>query len=666
MKIQKLTAIFSFFVLNASAQFVPDYKRAADVYFQNQEYYAASEYYKKALNISNDSVGNLILPYTPESKTKASKKQNTEVEQMVFNLAESYRIYKDYQNAEKWYAIAKDFKEEKYALSPYWYAVSLRANNKYEEAIQAFGNFIKNYQGDQNVIAQAKREIESSKFALSEMKYPRLATLKQLQAPLNAKGSNYAPVIQNNLMYFTSSRPLNVSKKTEVLSSGSSKVKKKESPYINAIYSVERANISGDNININKVDLGLAATENAAIALTPDGGRAFFTKWDTKENTKSIYTAVKMGEKWSNPESAGIQINIKGYNSIQPFITPDGKYLIFSSDRPGGQGKYDLWFAPVRADGSLGQALNLGEEINTTGDEQAPYYNSRNKALLYSSNGRVGLGGYDFYESKGDFSTWSAPENLGFPFNSAKDDIYFTATDGNGHEGFISSDRESVCCLELFQVKREFINLKGTLLDCETGKPVEKAKISLTDSLNNTTKELSAGLNGEYTFALDAPRPIKITVEKEGYFTKTIRFSRQDLAKADTLLNPNLCLTPLVIDKPIVLKDIYYEFNSAELTPMSAQALDILADIMADNPKIAIELSSHTDAIGSDAYNLDLSQRRAQSCVDYLIAKGTSVDKIQAKGYGESMPIAPNTINGKDNPEGRALNRRTEFKVIKK
>src|SRR5690606_21038208 len=109
MKIQKLTAIFSFFVLNVSAQFVPDYKRAADVYFQNQEYYAASEYYKKALNISNDSVGNLILPYTPESKTKASKKQNTEVEQMVFNLAESYRIYKDYQNAEKWYAIAKDF-----------------------------------------------------------------------------------------------------------------------------------------------------------------------------------------------------------------------------------------------------------------------------------------------------------------------------------------------------------------------------------------------------------------------------------------------------------------------------------------------------------------------------------------------------------------------------
>lgn len=340
--------------------------------------------------------------------------------------------------------------------------------------------------------------------------------------------------------------------------------------------------------------------------------------------------------------------------------------MLFSSDRPGGQGKYDLWFAPLRNDGTLGQSINMGTEINSAGDDQAPYYNSKNKTLLYSSNGRVGLGGFDFYEANGDFSSWSSPENLGFPFNSSKDDIYFAAIDTDGNKGYISSDRESVCCLELFQVQREFINLKGTLLDCESGKPIEKAKVILTDSLNNTSKELTLASDGMYSFKIDVPRPIKITVEKEGYFSKTIRFSRQDLAKADTLLNPNLCLTPLVIDKPIVLKDIYYEFNKAELTPMSAQALDILADIMMDNPKITIELSSHTDGIGSDAYNLDLSQRRAQSCVDYLIAKGISAGKIQAKGYGKSMPIAPNTINGKDNPEGRALNRRTEFKVIKK
>lgn len=665
MKLKNIIILLSLIAFNAKAQFIPDYRKAADVYFQNKEYYAAAEYYKKALNIADDSVG-LKLPYTPDSKGK-TKKQGNETEQMVYNLAESYRLYKDYTNAEKWYAVSKGFTDEKYNLSEFWYAVSLRANNKYEDAIGAFNNFLDKYKKDDAYTARAKREIESCKYAINEMKYPRLNSLKQLSQPINSKGSNYAPLITKEALYFTSSRPTKVSGKDEVLSTGSSKIKKKESPYLNAIYKIEKTNLNSTNANaIIKTDLGISGDENAAIALTPDGNRAFFTKWNRKEGTKAIYTAVKMDSKWSKPESAGLQINVSGYNSIQPFVTSDGRYLIFSSDRPGGYGKYDLWFSSLRSDGSLGQAINLGNMVNTTDDEQAPYYNNATKSLIFSTNGRIGLGGFDFFESEGDFSTWSEPQNLGFPFNSSKDDLYFTATDKLGNEGFISSDRESLCCLELFQFKREHITIKGSLTDCETGNAVVDAKVTLTDSLTNKTKIVTTDNNGVYSFMIDSPKPIKITIEKDNYFSKIYRYSYAELAKADTLINTNYCLTPLVIDKPIVLKDIYYEFNSAELTPMSAIALDLLADLMRDNPNITIELSSHTDGIGSDAYNLDLSQRRAQSCVNYLVEKEIHAHRITARGYGKSMPIAPNTINGKDNPEGRQLNRRTEFKVIKK
>lgn len=667
---QYIILAISILSLNAKAQFIPDYQKAADLYFQKGEYYAAAEFYKKALNISSDSA-NLSAPYNFNISNKSNKKKNDNQQQMIFNLAESYRNYKDFSNAEKWYAVAKNFSDDKYVLSHFWYAEALRANNKYTDAISAFEKFLEVYpKNDDGYKAKAKQEIESCKFAIHEMKHPRLVTLKRLPAPVNLKeGSNYAPVKQNNIFYFTSSRPIGSSGKRQTLRAGSTVVRKKESPYVNAIYTTAGTNLTeaSETKNTDKLEFNMPNAEYATIALTPDGSRAFFTAWNKKgENVVyNIYSAVKTNDSWSDPEPAGIQINIPGHNSMQPFITSDGKYLLFSSDRPGGLGKYDIWFAPLRANGALGQAINLGSKINTEEDEQAPYYNIKEEKLLFSSNGRVGLGGFDFYESKGDLSEWTEPHNLGFPFNSAKDDLYFTSIDEKGYEGYISSDRESLCCLELFHVKREFVNIKGTVTDCETGKPISGVKVTLTDSLTQKTKELNPE-NGIYSFLMDAPRPVKITIEKDGYFTKTQRYSAGDLIKADTLLSADLCLTPLVIDKPIVLKDIYYEFNSSELTPMSQHSLDLLAELMADNPNITIELSSHTDGIGSDAYNLDLSQRRAQSCVNYLISKGINPDNIYAKGYGKSRPIAPNTINGKDNPEGRQLNRRTEFKVLKK
>ncbi|RYE23933.1 MAG: hypothetical protein EOP51_09015 [Sphingobacteriales bacterium] len=648
------------------AQTVTNSKRAADVYFLNKEYFAAAKYYQKALRIAQDSA--FVVPYGFEANIKQDGPKKEEYEYAVFQLANSLRLYRNYQDAEKWYAIAVNFTDPKYALSRYWYGECLRANLRYEEAITAFTTFIATYNGAGEYKNNAKLEIESCKFALTEMQYPRLVKLQKLPKDVNALGSNYSPILNRNTFYFTSSRPISTSGKTETLTASTTgaSVEKKETPYVNSIYTAT-GNLKDARIEIEKVFSNLKNLESAAPAIHPNGEVMFMTLWVNKPDKKrNIYSSKKVDNKWTEPVLLGGEVNVMGYNAMQPFVSGDGKYLIFSSDRPGGQGKYDLWFAPLRSDFSLGNAINFGTTINTREDEQAPYYNAMTKNLLFSSNGRVGMGGFDFYESNGDFSKWTLPANMGYPFNSAKDDIYFAALDDAGKEAYISSDRESVCCLEVFHVVREYLSVQGTILDCVTKKPLAGATITAVGT-NIPEQVVKTDANGRYLFQVGSNRDLQIHAMKDKYFAKNINYNYAQLFKADTLLSSELCLEPMVINKPIVLKNILYEFNSAELTEDSKGTLDTLFQVMIDNPNIEIELSAHTDNIGSEPYNLDLSDKRAKSCVDYLMIKGITPDRLTSKGYGFSKPVAPNQLEGgkKDYPEGRAQNRRTEFKVTK-
>ena len=649
------------------AQFVSNNKRIADVYFHNKEYYAAAEYYKKSLQATPDSLG-VVVPYAYENKTKAESPKRGEYEYAVYQLATSLRLYKDFRAAEAWYALATTFTDPKYVLSSFYYGESLRANQKYTEAIVAFKTYLGKSRSEQQYREKAKTEMASCNFALYEMRYPRLYRFSKIFNQINDKGSNYTPVVNNNNFYFTSSRPVAVGGKTEVLEDNNkgTKVTRKETPFINAIYEA-----SGDPRQEGTVVKRIGAVEKgkeyAAPAFHPNGRFMYLTSWTTKGERKIFRVDISSGTgaNWSAPRELGMEVNMMGFNSMQPFVTKDGKYLVFSSDRPGGSGKYDLWFSTLRNDGSVGPASNMGPLINTNEDEQAPYYNFVTKKLLYSSAGKVGLGGLDFYESEGDFYTWSEPRNLGYPFNSSKDDAYFTPLDNADSEGYISSDRESVCCLEIFHLRKDFITVEGILLDCHTEKPLPGAMVMLIDS----TQELKtkSGPDGSYRFRINSNRGFKISAQLDNYFTKVLTYTYAELVKADTLVNPRLCLMPFKIDKPIVLKDILYDFNSAELNEGSKVILDQLYILMEDNKNIEIELSAHTDNIGTEEYNMDLSERRAKSCVDYLTSKGVSPQRMKSKGYGFSKPVAPNQFaNGDDNFLGRQQNRRTEFKVTKK
>ncbi len=651
----------------AQAQYVVNYKKVADTYFENKDYYAASTFYKKALKITGDTA-QAILPYGKERKGTSDEKVIEDYEGAIYNLAESSRLYREFAEAEKYYSIAITFTNTRYRKALFYYAESLRANKKFNPAITSFESFISKNPNDP-LVKDAIKEIASCKFALEEMRFPRMVQVKKVSANVNGLGSNYAPAKVDQDFYFTSSRPINVAGKKDVVKTenGQVQVSTKANPFLNTLYAA-KSTLSGTEVAVKMMDINLPKNmEVAAATFSPDGNTVYFTGWREKERY-AIYTAKKANEKWSDPQAVGLEVNSKDFNSQQPFVTRDGNFLLFSSDRTGGYGKFDLWYCAIRSDGTLGQAVNLGSTINTEDDERAPHYNPVTKKLMFSTDGRIGLGGLDFFESDGDLVSWSEPKNLGYPFNSSKDDLYFTSANENDTKGYISSDRESSCCLEVFEIKKEFFAVNGILTDCKTKLPLADAIVTFTNA--EGTQKVTTGSDGKYQFKADSKRPIKLTFSKENYFAINKNYVYEELAKADTLIYKDYCLSPYKLGIPIALDNVYYEFNSAELTEPSKKVLDLLVPIMEDNAEMEIELGAHTDNVGTDEYNMELSNKRAQSCVDYLVSKGIAQARLTAKGYGESMPIAPNEIGRgkrkKDNPDGRAKNRRTEFKVTKK
>lgn len=644
---------------SAYAQYVYDYRRTADIYYNAKDYYSAAQYYSKALGTFRIKPQQ-ILPYAVAAAGKEKNSKIKDYETVVYRLAESYRQYNDFGSAETYYGQASTFNNPAFPLARFWYGVSLRANGKYPEALDQLKQFRNDYTNADEFAARAALEIASCEFALTEAKHVPRYSIGKVNGNVNGGGANYAPVLfSSNTMVFTSSRPDTISGDKE----------KKENPYVNNLYVAQG---QGNNFETSqKLNIPAAkGMEQGTAALSPDGNTLYVTRWTVKNGQKqaAIYSSTRQGGGWTAPKTLGPNVNADGFSSMQPFVTADNKYLFFVSNRPGGMGKNDIWYSQLQ-NGMPGAPRNIGTGINSRDEEQSPYYDVQNGVMIFSSDGRVGLGGLDFFISEGNMSNWSAPKNMGTPINSAKDDIYYTPAD-KAHPlnaAYISSDRQSVCCLELFSIKRNAKTAGGQILDCDGELPLTGATVTLLDTvLQKVLQQVTVNETGHYSFDVDMQKNYKVMAEKENYFSKAIYFNTDELISIDSLMNPTICLKRYEIGKPIILKDIYYDYNKANLRPQSLIVLDTVVSIMGDNPNIIIEMGSHTDSKGTDAYNIKLSQARAQSCVDYLASKGVPVSRMVAKGYGESRPIAPNTSpTGKDNPDGRQLNRRTEFKVLR-
>jgi OmpA-OmpF porin, OOP family len=653
-------AILSF--CSAQAQFTQDYLKAADNYYRKGDYFSAAQYYEKFLE-GKGAKGEQYNPYVIQASSKKSVATSSR-EQAIYNLAESYRQLNYHVKAEPVYRQIVQSGNTDFPLAQYHYATTLRALGKYDEAEKAFNDFLAGYKSADIYSEAAGREIQNLRFIKQQLdkKDLGLYSLSKAPAELNTTGASYAPFwMDQNTLLFTSTRP-------------EGEVSDKSKAYVNRVY---KAAYAGGNLSgIEKTSLPQEMNvHQGVVSAMPDGNTMFLTRWsfENGKKTAQLYKSTKTNGQWSQPGLLSGDMNVAGSNNQQPFVTADGKYLIFSSDRSGGQGGFDLWYAVLDANGNAGTPVNMGSSINTKWDEQAPFHHAASNTLVFSSNGRVGMGGYDFFYSKGSINNWAEPVNFGYPVNSVKDDIYF-ASRGTARnileDVFISSDRSAECCLELFFLKKEkpLKQVKGTIVSCDSDRPIQGATVTVLDTVNNKVVfTQTTDASGNYSFALEEFQPLKVTANATGYLENSINVATVISDEQIQLQYPQLCLNTPEVDKPILLENIYFEFNRATLTPESHEMLDKLASMLADNPNVVIEISAHTDSKGSDTYNQKLSDARAQSVVDYLAGKGIDKSRLESKGYGESQPVAPNqNDDGSDNAEGRQKNRRTEFKVIRK
>lgn len=648
--------IFLVFLLNLFSNADAQYKATplifADKAFKDGNYYEAAYYYKKAAD-GLDLVNHRTIPYRSKGNIESRNKAVDPV-YLAYQLGESYRLYDNYLEAEGNYKRVLDSTAgQRYPLARLWYGVCLRANQRFDEAIKQLEKFENNFNGDKKYLAIAKKETENCKYAKNQYQYPLLVDVSMMKGGFNLGGSDYALVDSYQDFYFTSSRTTN-----------------KEGKHLNNLFEFKKNNRGNPKIVTFPGENTGSGVEYGTPSLCKSGSRIYFTRWCKKGSNQTIheiYLSDLNNGHWSKPRKLNTNANLSGYNAQQPFVSKDGKKLFFTSNKPGGLGGDDIWQSDLNENGDPVNSTNLGADVNTAMDEEAPWYDATSNKLVYSSKGMIGLGGFDLYISYNHEGKWSKPQNMGYPINSAKDDLYYLPDPDDSRKFYLSSDRESECCLNIFEAYEKNINVIGQVVDCESGQTLADVKVSLVDSAKHENiVSVITDDRSPYKLAIRDKRVYQVVLEKSGYFTKIISLKPASFSRDTLQLKSGICLQPFKVNKPIALKNILYDFNKATLRPESKMALDTLVSVLHDNPKIKIELASHTDSIGSDAYNIKLSQARAQSCVDYILSKGITEDRIYAKGYGKRKPIAPNSLpNGKDNPAGRQLNRRTEFTVMK-
>ena len=622
--------------------------------------YAASDLYEE------------ILTHQPENVS------------VMHNLATSYYLARDYKSAERWYKRVTELDPVSYQFDYYQYALMMKMNAKYEKAIPIFEKFRKTYNGEAASTYKkwAKNEIDGCELAQQLIEDPLPLNLYHLDNAVNSAYTDISPVIWDDTTLLFASLPSD----TVIVFEGKATV----DHYIKLYKSA----ITDDSYQTSEVFsmFNEPGFHVANGAFSPGKDRFYFTKCQEIKKGK-IVCAIHVSEykenHWQEPEALSININDPASTSTHPAIAPYKKgseILYFVSDREGGKGRQDIWYSTITRKGEYKDPKNLGTKINTDKDEATPYYDASTGSLYFSSNGKVNIGGFDVFKSEGSGSRWATATNVGYPINSSTDDMYFKLKQG-GQAGFVVSNRPGIisirsetCCDDIFSF--EYVNIikvavQGLVYDEEdsTKTPLSNAQVALSlrsyDGIESDI-EINNGVveDGKpYFFNINADEDYKVTGSADGFLTSSSNFDTKDLSKSDTL-NVDIYLRKLVKDKAYRLKNIYYDFDKWALRDESKGTLDTLYNLLVENPTIIIELSSHTDTRGSDSYNKNLSQKRAESCVNYLISNGIGKERMTAKGYGESR-LLDDCAKFKECPNDNVsdcpchqLNRRTEFKVI--
>lgn len=556
------------------------------------------------------------------------------------------------------------------SLALLYMAQALHSEGKYPQAIKAYEDYLA-FDPDSKI---AKVGLDGATMA-NATRGQRTRYIVRQHKLFNSRRSDYAPMYApgdaDNLYFTTTNENVNGSKKSEITG-----MKKGD------IW-MARKNERGEWLRPEAVE-GELNTEfdEGIISFSPDGSMMYLTKARREPNAPTsveIYTSTRADASWSAAQKLDITADTLSVYA-HPAVSPDGNYLYFTSDMPGGEGGRDIW--RINLKDRVGSLENLGNWINTPSDEMFPYMRT-DSVMYFASDGHPGYGGLDIFRAEMTKSGGWKVENMGRPVNSPSDDFGITYEPG-AERGFLSSNRDDARGYDhifSFELPELQIWISGWVLDRDD-EPVPNAVIRIVGNDGSNQKEIARN-DGSFRFPLSRGVSYVMLAGAKGYLNAKQEFT-SDTAEEDAEYGVDFILAS--INKPVVIENIFYDFDKATLRPESKTALDEMAQIMRDNPNITIEMASHTDRKGSNEYNLALSERRAKSVIDYLISVGISADRLQHMGYGESRPktitkrLAKEypqfpegivldeqfieTLSEADQEAADQINRRTEFQVL--
>jgi len=605
---------------------------------------------KKALKYYEKSVE--AFRNTNYDKSEVYLKKSLEVEpefvDALLRLADLYYRQKRYEEAARYF-------EKATALAPDYNFVVYQSLGRaylyleeYEKARQAYEHYLQKPGLSEKKRYSMKRQIENLIFSRKAKKHPVPFEPENLGKGVNTGNHEYLPTLTagDSLMYFTRREG-----RLEDIWQSRWKNGKWE----------EAVNLGEP---VNTPDFG-----EGSQAISPDGKTLYFAaNWGDGEKIRGwdIYETQRSDSGWSTPRILPKPINRLSYES-QPCISADGRMLFFSSRRKGGYGGKDLYVSYRQEDCSWGKPRNLGPMINTPGDEEVPFIHADGKTLYFGSNGHPGMGGSDLYYSKmDDTGAWSKPVNLGYPLNTRNNEGALFVSSISGYGYFASDQLGGEGGYDLYRFKlwdsirpEPIAFILVEIFDRESGE-----KLDADFDLINLEKGKSVLNSHCYTYLKDyfyLPLPLgtefALNIRRPGYLFHSAHFSLtgDDMFR---IRKVKVYLDRIKSGKRIILKNVFFETDSFRLDQRSFTELDRLVEFLKNNPELKIEIGGHTDNTGDSAYNLKLSQLRAKSVRDYLLAHGIEAQRIDFKGYGDTVPIADNK-----NAEGRAQNRRTEIHI---
>ncbi len=611
----------------------------ADLLFEKYEYYNAAQLYSKL------------------SESKKVKTRNLE------RLAESYAKINNYDLAENWYArVAQRPDYTKKSLLQY--ANVLKMNGKYAEAKAMYKRYI-DEQGDDDFVKIALQGADS---AIRWIANPKKVDILPF-SDVNTRVSEFSMISTPTKLYYAGeTTDLSVDKSGMT---GQSFLR---------LFSRD-IKASGKGTIVTEGNMNQAKYHVGPVASNSTGDKLYVTRTNPE---KEVQKYRKEGQQWSKStlelmiyervaegwrEIAFPFNNVKEYSLGHAAWSEEEKRLYFASDMPGGLGGVDIWYSDLKGDGTWGVPINAGAEVNTKYDEMFPMiFGNR---LYFSSNGKPGMGGLDIFEAEVKDGKIAQVKNMGFPINSASDDFaYFVQEDNEKtQKGFLSSNRAGTVGgddIYHYAAKKPVfkIVIHGKTFNKKSKELLAETNVTLYGDKRGLLAKTLSDAKAEFTFDADKDKKYKILAERSGFHADSVTILTV-VPRRDTVYEVALYLEPIMeVGHKFVLENIYYDFDKYNIRKDAAVILDQLVRTMRDNPTLRIELSSHTDSRGTHRYNDLLSQRRAESAVDYIVSRGIERDRLVAKGYGERRLVNQCADGVKCSAAEHQANRRTEVEIL--